>query len=202
MSDDGNVSRWIDQVKDGDSVAAAELWRHYYDRLIRNVRNHLRGQNRAVADEEDVVVSVFESFYRAAEQGRFPEMSDRDDLWRLLLKMSARKVIDKRRRDRRQRRGGGQRTISLTAGSTDEDALIEVIGDEPTPDMVLTMTESVESLLSHLGDGQLREIAIGKMAGLCNAELAKRLGCSERTIERRLHLIRETCQQELMNANE
>ncbi|WP_372898205.1 sigma-70 family RNA polymerase sigma factor [Stieleria sp.] len=202
MSDDGNVSRWIDQVKVGDSVAAAELWRHYYDRLIRNVRNHLRGQNRAVADEEDVVVSVFESFYRAAEQGRFPEMSDRDDLWRLLLKMSARKVIDKRRRDRRQRRGGGQRTLSLAGRPGDEDALIEVIGDEPTPDMVLTLTEAVEELLSHLGDGQLREIAVGKMEGLSNAELAQRLGCSERTIERRLHLIRETCQQELMDADQ
>ncbi|QDV47632.1 RNA polymerase sigma factor RpoE [Stieleria neptunia] len=202
MSDDKTVSRWIDQVKDGDSIAAAELWQHYYDRLVRNVRNHLRGQNRGVADEEDVVVSVFESFYRAAEQGRYPEMSDRADLWRLLLKMSARKVIDKRRRERRQRRGGGERTFSLAAGSDGEDALIEVIGDEPTPDMVLTMTESVESLLSHLGDGQLREIAIGKMEGFSNAELATRLSCSERTIERRLHLIRETCQQELMDADE
>ena len=100
-----NVSHWIDLIKDGDSVAAHQIWHHYFDRLVRSVRQNLRGQNRGVSDEEDIVVSVFESFYRAAENGRFPDLSDRDDLWRLLLKMSARKIVDKRRHDRRQRRG-------------------------------------------------------------------------------------------------
>ena len=202
MPEDKNISHWIDQIKEGDSVAAGELWRHYYERLIRNVRKHLRGQHGGVADEEDIVVSVFESFYRAAEQGRFPEMADRDDLWRLLLKMSARKIIDKRRHDQRQRRGAGKHVLSLAGGGREGEALIEVIGDEPTPEMVLTMAESVERLLAHLGDGQLREIAVGKMEGFSNAELARRLECSERTIERRLHLIRETCQQELIDPDE
>lgn len=201
MSEENNVSHWIDQVKEGDSMAASVLWEHYYDRLIRNVRKHLRDQNRGVSDEEDIVVSVFESFYRAAQAGRFPEMSGRDDLWRLLLKMSARKLVDKRRRDRRQRRGSGKPVFSLQAAGQDQ-AVMEVIGDEPTPEMVLTMAESVERLLSHLGDGQLREIAVGKMEGLSNAELATRLACSERTIERRLHLIRETCQQELIDPDD
>lgn len=201
MSDENNVSHWIDQVKEGDSVAANELWEHYYDRLIRNVRRHFRDQNRGASDEEDIVVSVFESFYRAARAGRFPEMAGRDDLWRLLLKMSARKLVDKRRRDRRQRRGSGKPVFSLQAAGEDQ-AVIEVIGDEPTPEMVMTMAESVEQLLSHLGDGQLREIAVGKMEGFSNAEIATRLGCSERTIERRLHLIRETCQQQLIDPDE
>ncbi|QEG02289.1 RNA polymerase sigma factor RpoE [Stieleria maiorica] len=202
MPDPTDVTRWIDQVKDGNSVAAVELWHHYYDRLIRAVRNRLRGQNRGASDEEDIVVSVFESFYRAAGQGRFPEMSDRDDLWRLLLKMSARKVIDKRRREQRQRRGDGNQPRSLAANRGDEDAIIDVIGDEPTPEMVAMMAESLQRLLSHLGEGQMREIAVGKMEGFSNAELATRLNCSERTIERRLHLIRETCQQQLMDEDE
>lgn len=203
MTNEKNVSHWIDQVKAGDSIAAHELWHHYYDRLIRKVRGHLQGRNRGgVSDEEDIVVSVFESFYRAAEQGRFPQLSDRDDLWRLLLKMSARKVIDKRRHDRRQRRGAGEKIASLQAADQDDQAYIEVIGDEPTPEMVLTMAESFEKLISHLGVGQLREIAVAKMEGFSNAELATRFECSERTIERRLHLIRETCQQELIDPDE
>lgn len=200
MPDENDVSHWIDQVKEGDSYAATELWHLYFDRLVRRVHNHLRGRNRGVSDEEDIVVSVFESFYRAAEQGRFPELSDRDDLWRLLLKMSARKVIDKRRHDERKRRGAGERPVSLDGG--DDAAVIEVIGDEPTPEMVLSMAESLDRLLSHLGDGQLREIAIGKMEGFSNAELADRLNCSERTIERRLHLIREMCLQQLIDSDE
>ena len=193
-----HVSHWIDLVKTGDSNAARQIWQHYFDRLVRSVRGRLFGQNRAVSDEEDIVLSVFDSFYHAAENGRFPDLSDRDDLWKLLLRMSARKVIDKRRKDQRQRRGGGIAIHSLDQ-SADGENVIEAIGDEPSPEMVLMMEESVAEFFSHLGVGQLRDLAGAKLEGYSNAELAQRFDCSERTIERRLHLIREKCQQELVD---
>ena len=68
--------------------------------------------------------------------------------------------------------------------------------DEPSPEMVLTMQESVEKFFSDLGVGHLRELAVAKLEGYSNAELARRFECSERTIERRLHLIREKSLQE------
>lgn len=192
-----DISHWIDQLKEGNSVAAGQIWHLYFERLIRAVRQRLRGQNRAVSDEEDIVASVFESFYQAAEAGRFPELSDRDDLWRLLLSMSARKVIDKRRRDQRQRRGGGIQLHSID-GDAERSAMFEVVGDSPSPEMVAMMTESMEQLFSHLSDERLKAIAIAKLEGLTNAEIAANCHCSERTIERRLHLIREKCEQELL----
>ncbi|MFK7766893.1 MAG: ECF-type sigma factor [Mariniblastus sp.] len=198
MSDSQNVSHWIHLVKDGDSAAANRIWQHYFDRLVRSVRQRLYGQNRAVSDEEDIVLSVFDSFYAAAEKGRFPDLADRDDLWRLLITMSARKVIDKRRHDQRQRRGGNVAIHSLDGGKEDS-IIIEAIGSEPSPDMVLMMQESVEQLFSHLGVGQLQELAGVKLEGYSNAEIAERFECSERTIERRLHLIREKLQQELIS---
>lgn len=201
MSKFTNVSHWINLVKTGDTDAAHRLWQHYFDRLVRSVRGRLYGHNRAVSDEEDIVLSVFESFYNAAEQGRFPDLSDRDDLWRLLLRMAARKVVDKRRRDQRQRRGGSVNLYSLDQ-SIDNNETIEAIGDEPSPEMVLMMQESVEQFFSYLGVGQLRDLAGAKLEGYSNAELAQRFGCSERTIERRLHLIREKCRQELVEFNE
>lgn len=201
MSKNTNVSHWIDLVKAGDSVAANRIWQHYFDRLVRSVRARLYGQNRAVSDEEDIVLSVFDSFYNAAENGRFPDLSDRDDLWRLLLRMAARKVVDKRRRDLRQRRGGDVKHLPLDRAGEDGN-IIEAIGTEPSPEMVLMMQESVEQLFFHLGVGQLRDLAGAKLEGYSNAELAQRFGCSERTIERRLHLIREKCQQELVELNE
>ncbi len=106
MSKSTNVSHWIGLVKAGDSNAANRIWHHYFDRLVRSVRGRLYGQNRAVSDEEDIVLSVFESFYDAAENGRFPDLSDRDDLWQLLLRMAARKVVDKRRHDQRAPKNG------------------------------------------------------------------------------------------------
>ena len=201
MSESKNVSHWIDLVKDGDSAAADRIWRHYFQRLVHAVRGRLRGGDRAVTDEEDIALSVFDSFYDAAENGRFPDLSDRDDLWRLLLRMAARKVVDKRRRDQRQRRGGDVRVHSLDPAG-DEERIIDAIGDEPSPEMALMMQETVERFFSHLGVGPLGEIAGAKLEGYSNAEIARRLGCSERTIERRLHLIREKCQQELMGADE
>ena len=201
VSKASNVSHWIDLVKTGDPEATNQLWQQYFDRLVRSVRARLQGQNRAVRDEEDIVVSVFDSFYDAAEKGRFPELSDRDDLWQLLLRIAARKVVDKRRHDLRQRRGGDIKHHPL--GPTDDaQEVLEAIGHEPSPEMVLMMKEFVESFFSHLGVGQLRDLAGAKLEGYSNAELATRFECSERTIERRLHLIREKCQQEMVEINE
>lgn len=197
MSENTNVSHWIHLVKAGDSTAANRLWQHYFDRLVRSVRGRLYGQNRAVSDEEDIVLSVFDSFYNAALNGRFPDLADRDDLWQLLVRMAGRKVVDKRRHDLRQRRGGDVRLHSLDHAGEDQDVM-EAIGHEPSPEMVLMMQESVEQLFSHLGGGQLRDLAVAKLEGHSNAEIALHFGCSERTIERRLHLIREKYQQELV----
>jgi len=92
MSDSNNVSHWIDLVKNGDSAAANRIWQHYSERLVQSVRRRLLGQNRAVTDEEHIVLSVFDSFYAAAEKGRFPDLSDQSDLWPLLLRSSRRQL--------------------------------------------------------------------------------------------------------------
>lgn len=190
MEDSAFVTNWISRVKHGDAVAAERIWANYYSRLIALARKRLRGSSAAVADEEDIVVSVFESFYRAAENGRFPDLNSRDDLWRLLLQMAARKVVDHHRHENRLVRGGAAVTATLSDGSSDDEVL-SAVGNEPSPEMVAMMTESCEQLLDHLADDQLRELAVGKMEGYSNSELAIRLDCSERTVERRLHLIRK-----------
>ena len=57
MSESKNVSHWINLVKGGDASAANQIWQHYFDRLVRSVRRRIYGQNRAVSDEEDIVLS-------------------------------------------------------------------------------------------------------------------------------------------------
>src|ERR1700730_12791590 len=94
MASDQSISHWIGQLQSGDPAAAQQLWEHYFRRLLARARKRLKGRPLRGADEEDVALSAFDSFCRGAEQGRFPQLVDRDDLWRLLLVITERKAID------------------------------------------------------------------------------------------------------------
>src|SRR5262245_852190 len=108
MSSPGSVSHWIASLKEGDSAAAQPLWERYYRRLLALARKKLRAsRRRAAADEEDVVQNAFHSFFRAVADGRFPQLDDRDSLWRLLVTITARKAIRQHLHEHRQKRGGG-----------------------------------------------------------------------------------------------
>jgi RNA polymerase sigma factor (sigma-70 family) len=198
MCDEGSVTHWFEQVREADSAATRALWERYFPELVRLAREKLRGAPRRAADEEDVAASVMESLFRAAEQGRFPDLMDRDDLWRLLLRMTARKVVDLKRHEARQRRGGGrvkgESALGRAGSAYDPAALAEVIGDAPTPEFAAMMVEQCQRLLAGLADPDLEAMASAKLEGYTNEEIAEQLGCSLRTVERRLHLIRKKWQ--------
>lgn len=200
MSSDGSVTHWFEELKQGDSLAAQALWQRYFPELVRLARHKLRGAPRRASDEEDVAASAMESFFQAAQKGRFPDLADRDDLWRLLLRMTARKAVDLRRREARQCRGGGRvRTASdLPAASSEAEPLdfSQAVGNTPTPELAAIMAEECQRLLGQLTQPDLRNLAIAKMEGYTNQEIAERLDCSLRTVERRLHLIRKKWQRE------
>ena len=195
MSSDGSVTHWINEIKGGNHAVVQALWERYFAKLVQLAKLELRGTQRRVADEEDVAQNVFVSFCRAAENGRFPDLADRESLWRLLIRMTARKAIDQRRHEARLRRGGGDDAPERYG----DDALALVVGDAPSPEFAAIMAEEFQRLLDHLGDPQLQALALGKMEGYTNDEMKERLGCSLRTIERRLMLIREKCKQELLD---
>ena len=137
MASHGSVSHWISALKDGDSAAAQPLWERYYRQLLALARKKLRSTSRRAADEEDVVQNAFHSFFRAVDQGRFPQLDDRDSLWRLLVVITANKALKQLAYSHRQKRGGGTAEGSMgiyPIGPSDEAALVEFVGAEPTPD--------------------------------------------------------------------
>src|SRR5262249_31713849 len=105
--------------------AAQKLWERYFRRLVGLARLWLQDAPRRAADEEDVALSAFASFCRGAEQGRFPQLADRGNLWRLLVVLTARKARHQRRRDGQKKRGGG--------AAPEVAVLEELVGREPTP---------------------------------------------------------------------
>lgn len=189
MSSPGSVSQWIVQLKARDPEGARQLWEHYYRRLVGLARSKLAGVPRA-NDEEDIALSAFASFCQGAERGRFPKLDDRDDLWRLLMVITVRKAVRTLRDEGRLKRGGG------AVRDADDGVLEQVIGGGPTPEFAAQAAEQFRFLLDRLPDELLRSVAVWKMEGHTAEEIAAKLACAPRTIERKLQVIRELWQSE------
>lgn len=195
MSSQGSVTHWIVGLKSGDPQAAQALWERYFGRLVGLARLKLQGLPRRAADEEDVALSAFDSFCRCAEGNRFPQLHDRHNLWSLLVLITARKAVELMQHERRKKRGGGEvrgesAWLEAEAHGSSEPGIDQVVGTEPTPEFAAQVAEEYQRLLDGLGDSSLRAVALWKMEGYSNDEIAARLGCTTRTVERKLRSIR------------
>jgi DNA-directed RNA polymerase specialized sigma24 family protein len=157
-------------------------------------RCKLQGALGSMADEEDVALSAFKSFCRGARDGRFPHLPEREDPWPLLLALTTNKAIDLLRYERRVKRfAPGQRNappMGSDEAAAVEFALSQLIGNEPDPQAAFQIAEESRDLLDRLSDTILRAIALWKMEGFTTEEIASKLGCTTRTVERKLQLIR------------
>jgi DNA-directed RNA polymerase specialized sigma24 family protein len=187
-----SVTLWVEQLRAGNSQAAQQLWEAYYRRLVELARKQLAGRRRLVGDEEDVALSAFKSLCRGLEQGRFPDIADRDDLWNLLVTLTLHKVLHLVRDERRLKRGGAWSFIE--AAGSDGEILNQLVCREPAPEMAVQLTEEMERLLGQLPNAELVELALLKMEGFTNAEISVRWQKTERTVERKLNLIRQIWQ--------
>jgi DNA-directed RNA polymerase specialized sigma24 family protein len=202
MTSEGSVTHWIRELRAGNHEAARRLWEGYFQRLVVLARHRLLGTRRRAADEEDVALSAFDSFCCGAAQGNFPRLEDRNDLWQLLVVLTARKALDLRQYERRKKRGGGAvRGESVFAGvaraAADEPGIERVVSAEPGPDFAAQVADECRHLFDRLGDDELRSVALWKMEGHTNPEIAARLGCAPATVERRLRMIRTIWAEEL-----
>jgi DNA-directed RNA polymerase specialized sigma24 family protein len=192
MSSPGNATVWLGQLRAGDAAAAQRLWANYFQRLVALARAKLRHRPRAMADEEDTALSAFDSFCRGAGQGRFPQLADRDDLWRLLPVITERKAIDQVQGERREKRGAGKVRYAnaLEPDSSAPPPSDRVAGREPKPDLEAQVADECGRLFDALADETLRAAAVATMEGKTNQKIGVRLGCSVPTVERKLRRIR------------
>ncbi|WP_020475570.1 ECF-type sigma factor [Zavarzinella formosa] len=183
----GSVTYWLGRLQAGDPASAKQLWDRYYVRVVRVARATLRGADRRVADEEDVALAAFNSFYRAVAGGVFERLEDRSDLWQVLVPLTSRKATDQRRRAGAMKRGAAQ--------TFEGDDFLP--GRDPDPQLAAMAAEEAATLLGRLPDDDLdlRRIAVMKLEGFSAAEIGAACGCSLRTVERRICLIRKFWEQ-------
>jgi RNA polymerase sigma factor (sigma-70 family) len=190
----GSVTKWIADAQKGDPQAIQHLWDRYHERLERACRHRLTDLPVRIADEEDVANTAFARLCLAVRDGRYEGIHDRNDFWRLLVTIASREVINLRNQETRQRRGGGLvRTESAIHGPGDPSTAWgadQAPSDEPTPQFTAMVAEACQKRLASLADPTLRAIAQWKLEGFSNDEIAVKLACSVKTVERKLHRIR------------
>jgi RNA polymerase sigma factor (sigma-70 family) len=201
--DQGSVTHWIGELKrDGDAVAQHLLWERYFEQLVRVARKKLGTAPRAVADEEDAAACAFRSFFEGVRRDRFPDLADRDDLWGLLIKIAKRKASKQIRYITTQGRDAkkvvGQATLDAAQDGRGLDQFHdaqqvrggEAVGVVPSPEKVAITIEKTRRYLDALRDPTLRRVAEMHLQGFTAKEIAKDLGCSRETVQRKLKLIR------------
>jgi RNA polymerase sigma factor (sigma-70 family) len=186
----------MDRIRDGDEASITRLWENYYQQLVRIAAKRLPASLRRAGDEEDIALSAFHSFIAGIRHDHFPDLSGPDNLWGLLITLTARKVHAHLRHQTRQKRGGGavrgESVFLDNSGDLMAGGIAGVTGPTPSPDIRSELAEACQLLLDQLPDEQLKQIAVMRMDGFLVDEIAERLGVSKRAVERRLQLIRRT----------
>jgi DNA-directed RNA polymerase specialized sigma24 family protein len=175
-----------------DEAAAQEIWARYFERLAALARRKLK--ERRVSDEEDVALSALNSFFRGVENGRFPRLDDRQDLWQVLVMLTERKAISQLRRYLAAKRGGrrvrGDSAFDNPADPAGSGGIHRVASPEPTPEFASLFTDECRRLFGLLADPELKLVALLRMEGFTTPEIGRSLDRAPRSIERKLQMIR------------
>jgi DNA-directed RNA polymerase specialized sigma24 family protein len=194
MTQQDSVTLWLEGIKAGDNADIQRLWDRYFQQLVRLASSRLPRHARRILDGEDVAISAFRSFCDRVGKGQFPDLADRDHLWRVLFAITVRKAVGTVRYQTREKRGGGHVLGESAMGGgndpSDKEGLSRFLSREPTPDDAAEFADELEGLFSKLDDVMLRVIAFQKLQGLTSEEIAASLEVSRRTVDRKLRLIR------------
>jgi RNA polymerase sigma-70 factor (ECF subfamily) len=191
MASDPSFDEIMARLRAGQNDAATEVFNRYAGRLLGLARKQLDPLVLQKVDPEDVVQSVFRSFFVRNMEGRFGEFASWDNLWGMLVVLTHWKC--------------GRRMDYFHAACRDVDREVPaeqppdhgqsgsdvgVRDDEPTPSEAAMLTDTVERLMRSL-EGRHREILTLSLQGYAPAQISERLGCTERTVYRVLERVKE-----------
>ncbi len=188
-----SVSLLLHQLRNGNDTATSEIWNRYINSLLPLARRKLDGLRSTEIDEEDILLSVFDRFFRAAKEQRFARLETREDLWQILLMLTERRVADQYRKSHAMKRGGGLvipiGDVNPTADA--RDALRELADRAATPDFAASFADQLQTALNRLQEDSTKEVAVLRMEGFGTKEIAENLGISLSSVERKLRMIRQ-----------
>jgi RNA polymerase sigma-70 factor (ECF subfamily) len=187
MSDAAFSQELLESLRRGDSTAATIIFQHYEPRLIGLARRRLDPRTRQKLDPEDVVQSVFRSFFRRHDQGEIT-VTDGDSLWALLAVITRRKCANWVRFFRTASRDVGKEADLAAAGDSSGAARDIAAVESALEDAILL--ETLEQLMRGLNALE-REVVTLSLQGYSPREVAPKVQRAERTVQLILQKVRD-----------
>ncbi len=174
----------IRQLREGDPKGADELFAQYARRLTRVAEQHLTRKLAGRIDGEDVVQSVFRTFFRRSAEGEF-RIDGSAQLWRMLVKITLLKARAKARHHTAEKR-----EVGAEASSGELEWLAEAATREPGPLEAALLVDEIEILLRGLPPLYSHVLDL-RLQGHGPSEIASTLSISRQTVHRALSLLRQ-----------
>ncbi len=173
----------MDRFKNSDTLSDEELNRlfeTYLPKLIRLAEHRISTRVQAKFGSDDVAATVCRSVFRRFKEGTF-RFDDDAEFWRLLVTVTKRKISNKVRHFTTQSRS--------VADELSETASFIIASPEPGPSEAIAFEESLQTVANRL-EPQERDVLRLRMEGFEHHEIAERLNLSERSIRRKMEVIK------------
>jgi len=191
MPDPPGDRTYVERWQAGDEQAAAQLYHRYVERLVAVARRRLSSKLAARLDAEDIVQSVFRSFFGRAQQGKFV-FKEADDIWKLLVQITIHKTLKQVDFHRRGKRDAG---VEVASSAPQGNLLLTYLARDPTPEEAAIFMDELEHYLQRLRPED-RQIIEMRLEGYESLEIAAKLGISDRKIRRLLERMRGQAEKE------
>jgi RNA polymerase sigma-70 factor (ECF subfamily) len=185
MSEGDQDRAFLDRWRGGDENAAREIFERYVDQLVTLARRRISERLASRIDPEDIVQSVFRTFFHRAREGQF-QLADPDDLCKLLAKITIHKTLRVIAYHQRAKRNRG---LETGQGEVSDELLMAVCAGEPSPEDAAAFVDQLTHLLDSLAPEDQQVLTL-RMEGYGTAEIAEKLGISTRTVRRLMERIR------------
>jgi RNA polymerase sigma-70 factor (ECF subfamily) len=189
MASDPSFEDVMARLRAGQNDAATQVFNRFAGRLLALARKQLDPLVLRKVDPEDVVQSVFRSFFACNVAGKLGEFESWDNLWGMLVVLTQWKCGRRMDYFHAACRDVG-REISAEPPADASSSGVGFADDEPTPAEAALLTDTVERLMRAL-EGQQREVLTLSLQGYGPAEISAQLGCTERTVYRVLERVRQ-----------
>ena len=191
MPDPSESQVLVDRCRKGDADAARELFDRYVDRLVAVARRRLSRPITSRVDPEDIVQSVFRTFFGRLRAGQF-HLDQQNDLCKLLVRITVNKTLRQVAFQKAAKRDPGQ---EAHAENPEQDQVLELLAREPAPEEAAAFLDQLEHFLAQLDPAERRILEM-RLQGYSNEDICRELGIYDRKIRRVMERIRGLAEQE------